>query len=642
MLALERPAREQSYLQQFPMDSSPFNNPLDSLDQQQQAIFGAYSSNSGLPCDPYPFMLQQPLALDSPLLYPAKSELRLAPKPAGSPQFIPLSQPGDQYSSLSSSASTHSLPSATTSSIGSPYQDQWLDIDVAAGAEQVAMVGEGYPNDFVSNSIDPEMLYASEKFSTSYVDPALLQPMQQNNNFSGVAVSYQEESQYPFISSPGFAPLSPHSPLHLSPTPQQQHLAIPTSQKQEKLDVNAPFVQQTRFSTPRPFQGRRSSISSIHSRHSTRTSPIGNDAEEDNNEKGRCPHPDCGRVFRDLKAHMLTHQSERPEKCPIVTCEYHLKGFARKYDKNRHTLTHYKGTMVCGFCPGSGSSAEKSFNRADVFKRHLTTVHGVDQSAPNGRKKTPPSVPGGGKLSNYCQDATGKCSTCTSTFSSAQEFYEHLDDCVLRVVQQEEPSEAINSRRLTEVASDEAVRDTMERHMLLDTNTPNTESEDLDEAAERQNDSSNSSTKGVLSKSNSTNSKITKSRPAVSRRRNNRNNYPPSWSCPNNKIKMKRRLLCLYDGPRRLWKDEMMLDNEFEVRLKLPAGDCMGREAYVTDLDIETLKRSEGVHNATEKEKGPWIKNPNAADGLIGPTAVPIVEHPMKIGDELNIDDLMA
>ncbi|KAF7532759.1 hypothetical protein G7Z17_g13601 [Cylindrodendrum hubeiense] len=31
----------------------------------------------------------------------------------------------------------------------------------------------------------------------------------------------------------------------------------------------------------------------------------------------RCPHPDCGRVFRDLAAHMLTHQEERPEK--IVT-----------------------------------------------------------------------------------------------------------------------------------------------------------------------------------------------------------------------------------------------------------------------------------------------------------------------------------
>ncbi|OAL74484.1 C2H2 finger domain-containing protein [Trichophyton violaceum] len=624
MLALERPAREQSYLQQLPMDSSAFNSPLDSLNPQQQALFGAYNNCSSLSCDPYPFMLQQPLALDSPLLYPAKSELRLAPKPSSSPQFLPLSQPGDRYSSISSSASTHSLPSATNSSIGSPYQDQWLDLDVSVGAEQIAMVGEGYPSDFLSNSIDPEMLYASEKFSTPYVDPALLQPMQQSSNFSGVAVSYAEESPYPFISSPAFAPLSPHSPLNISHTPQQPQRSQGASgpQKQEKFDVNPSFVQQNTFSTPRPFQGRRSSISSIHSRPSARTSPTRNEAEEEN-EKGRCPHPDCGRVFRDLKAHMLTHQSERPEKCPIVTCEYHLKGFARKYDKNR-------------------SAAEKSFNRADVFKRHLTTVHGVDQSAPNGRKKTPPSVPSG-KLSSYCQDATGKCSTCTATFSNAQEFYEHLDDCVLRVVQQEEPSEAINSRRLTEVASDEAVRDTMERHMLLESNATQIEDgDDIEEAADKQNDSSNSSVKGSLSKSNSTNSKVTKNRVTTSRRRNNRNNYPPSWSCPNSKMKMKRRLLCLYDGPRRLWKDEMMLDNEFEVRLKLPAGDCMGREAYVTDLDIETLKRSEGVLNATEEEKGPWIKDPNATEGLIGPTAVPVIEHPMKLGDELNIDDLMG
>ncbi|EFR02031.1 zinc finger protein [Nannizzia gypsea CBS 118893] len=635
MLALERPAREQSYLQQLPMDPSAFSSPLDSLDPQQQAFFGVYNHNSSLSCDPYPFMLQQPLALDSPLLYPAKSDLRLAPKPSGSPQFLPLSQLGDRYSSISSSASTHSLPSATNSSIGSPYQDQWLDIDVSVGAEPVAMVGEGYPNDFLSNSIDLRCYMRAKSF------PLLTWPMQQNNSFSGVAATYPEESPYPFISSPAFAPLSPHSPLNISHTPQQQSQSLSGSQKQEKLDVNPSFVQQNTFSTPRPFQGRRSSISSIHPRPSARTSPARNEAEDDN-EKGRCPHPDCGRVFRDLKAHMLTHQSERPEKCPIVTCEYHLKGFARKYDKNRHTLTHYKGTMVCGFCPGSGSAAEKSFNRADVFKRHLTTVHGVDQSAPNGRKKTPPSVPSG-KLSSYCQDATGKCSTCTATFSSAQEFYEHLDDCVLRVVQQEEPSEAINSRRLTEVASDEAVRDTMERHMLFEPNAAYVEdSEDIDDATEKQNYSSNSSVKGSLTKSNSTSSKVTKNRVSASRRRNNRNNYPPSWSCPNNKMKMKRRLLCLYDGPRRLWKDEMMLDNEFEVRLKLPASDCMGRETYVTDLDIETLKRSEGVLNATEEEKGPWIQDPNATEGLIGPTAVPVIEHPMKLGDELNIDDLMG
>ncbi|KAF2007850.1 hypothetical protein P154DRAFT_415912, partial [Amniculicola lignicola CBS 123094] len=99
----------------------------------------------------------------------------------------------------------------------------------------------------------------------------------------------------------------------------------------------------------------------------------------------QCPLPECGRVFKDLKAHMLTHQTERPEKCPIVTCKYHTIGFARKHDKKRHTLI-YNSTIVCGFCPRSGSAAEKSFNRADVFKRHLASVHNVKQNPPTSRK----------------------------------------------------------------------------------------------------------------------------------------------------------------------------------------------------------------------------------------------------------------
>jgi hypothetical protein len=161
---------------------------------------------------------------------------------------------------------------------------------------------------------------------------------------------------------------------------------------------------------------------------------------------------------------MLTHQNERPEKCPIPTCEYHTKGFARKYDKNRHTLTHYKGTMVCGFCPGSGSAAEKSFNRADVFKRHLTSVHGVEQTPPNARRKSPGAT--GSRKGYSGRENSGMCSTCGHTFACAQDFYEHLDDCVLRVVQQADPSEAINEKLLTSVANDPQVQETMEKHML--------------------------------------------------------------------------------------------------------------------------------------------------------------------------------
>ena len=51
-------------------------------------------------------------------------------------------------------------------------------------------------------------------------------------------------------------------------------------------------------------------------------------------------------------------------------------------------------------------------------------------------------------------------------FKNAQELYEHLDECVLHVVQQEEPSEAINERILRSVADDDNVRETLGRHTL--------------------------------------------------------------------------------------------------------------------------------------------------------------------------------
>ena len=189
------------------------------------------------------------------------------------------------------------------------------------------------------------------------------------------------------------------------------------------------------------------------------------ESSEGGRDRVRCPYPACGKVFLDLGSHMLTHQAERPEKCPIPTCEYHIKGFARKYDKQRHTLAHYKGIMVCGFCPGSGSPMEKSFNRADVFKRHLTVVHGVKQLSPQSRKKSP-SFGTTKKATNSPSDI-GKCSVCLHVFKSALEFYEHLDDCVLSVVQQEEPSEAINEKALTAISDDPEVLKSLERNSLL-------------------------------------------------------------------------------------------------------------------------------------------------------------------------------
>ncbi|EEH33734.2 hypothetical protein PAAG_04783 [Paracoccidioides lutzii Pb01] len=822
MLALEHSRHKQSYLPQLSMDPS-MHDPFGPLYIDSYSPLGSYNlfpAGSTSFSDAPSFQIEAPHHPYNNSSNSAKYE-PFAHHNCASPTIVSIQASDFKASTASSSASGPSLPSTSSSTIGSPYQESWIDMNSSSGLGPATVGSDGYSQEYVSAAMDANMMFAHEKLPDSFVDVAALSgnnqqhmlsmsppsstvplkgrrsrmdsgsrtsrhlgalgapitrslsgeyspslyspglllsrkrsltqasdmasavharkmstaeskvkcrdnlpssrssqspltssryrerfencffnqssgnfvpppdssypslinpPMQQQSSYPPPTVSYAEESQYAFAQSPAFMPASPAA----SPLPQPQTLHHP---HHPHSALPSPFLNQSGFpSRPVSFTGRRSSISSENSRRS-RHSPLAGsvDYEEEGKEKGRCPHPDCRRVFKDLKAHMLTHQSERPEKCPILTCEYHLKGFARKYDKNRHTLTHYKGTMVCGFCPGSGSAAEKSFNRADVFKRHLTSVHGVEQTAPNSRKKSPPTA--NRKASSFCNDATGKCSTCSSTFNNAQEFYEHLDDCVLRVVQQEEPSEAINLKRLTEVASDDAVRQTMEKHMLIDTGNDlmtknnNNPADENDDDLDDSNDSNNMNTKynsagqgsrkppsspshssnpssasNTLQKSTTiTPSGISKTRPTVSRRRNNRNNYPQSWGCPTNKMKMKKRVLCLYDGQHRLWKDEMMLDNEFEVRLKLLGGvgangagssSTPGRDAYVTDLDVETLKRAEGVHGATEEERGVWDAEclPVGSAGLMGPAAVPMLVNGQDGGlvDEVDIEELMA
>ncbi|KAF4760979.1 hypothetical protein HAV15_006523 [Penicillium sp. str.  len=179
------------------------------------------------------------------------------------------------------------------------------------------------------------------------------------------------------------------------------------------------------------------------------------DKSHDPVDEGRCPQ--CDLVFTDLRAHAMTHnETERPEKCPIVTCDYHAKGFARRYDRNRHLLTHYKGVMVCHFCPGAGTPKEKSFTRADVFKRHLVTVHGVKQLQPNQLDQSPTSSIKTDM--DHTGDSTENCSICNEPFEDAQDFYKHIDNCVMLKVMQGS-SEPVNNMRLPEVSEDEETVD---------------------------------------------------------------------------------------------------------------------------------------------------------------------------------------
>ncbi|KAK5682954.1 hypothetical protein LTS10_004482 [Elasticomyces elasticus] len=150
----------------------------------------------------------------------------------------------------------------------------------------------------------------------------------------------------------------------------------------------------------------------------------------DEPQESPCPYAGCGVVTKDLGSHIDTHllacEDERPEKCPLPSCEYHTIGFVREADRIRHTLTHYKGELVCGFCPDGGASTERTFKRADVFKQHLMAEHIAWQAQP-GSKRRSPNV--------YGPMSARPCSTCgVGPFPNPQSFYEHLDDCVLRYV----------------------------------------------------------------------------------------------------------------------------------------------------------------------------------------------------------------
>ncbi|CAL5867845.1 uncharacterized protein PFLUO_LOCUS2066 [Penicillium psychrofluorescens] len=635
MLAMEstrsRPA--QQYFQQMAMDPNlvdVFAHPMESVVPYTTSYY------------------------DTPAIF-AESDLH---KISSMPTTPPAAQPSEPFSSAPS------IPSASSSAIGSPYsgtaqafQDNWVNTGYGLGLPS-AVMNDPMSNEYMGSTIDMDGFY-QEKFPDNFVvDPSLIQPVQSAPGFSPPLISYPEQPNPTYSAVPNN--FLPHSPAGSS-VPYGEN--VDRFSPQLHPEPRPGMLSASSHSRPVSAYDRRSSISSIRSRHTQQSPALSSlEPDEETREKGQCPHPDCGRVFKDLKAHMLTHQSERPEKCPIVNCDYHIKGFARKYDKNRHTLTHYKGTMVCGFCPGSGSSVEKSFNRADVFKRHLTSVHGVEQTPPNCRKRSPTASTKKGM--NYGSDATGKCSTCSATFSNAQDFYEHLDDCVLRVVQQEEPSEAINQQRLAEVAADDEVKKTMEKHQLVDAAGPVDHSDDnYDHDEDDSHDSSNwragrgalKSSKAntsapsrpiigsgnAVSKPSSSNTNTKGARTVPTRRRNNRGNYPQSWGCPNGSMKTKKRVLCVFDGQRRLWKDEMMLNNDFEVRLRLPggAGDGTNRDAYVTDLDMETMKRAEGLLDATDDERGPWFEGPEAH--MMGQPAMLLPELGAH-DDEISIHDLMG
>lgn len=259
--------------------------------------------------------------------------------------------------------------------------------------------------------------------------------------------------------------------------------------------------------------------------------------------------------------------------------------------------------MVCGFCPGAGTSAEKCFNRADVFKRHLTSVHGVEQTPPNGRNKTT-IARNNKRLSVYASDATCKCSTCPGEFDNAQVFYEHLDDCVLQKVQQTESAEGADSGRLPAAEKEQNVHETLFKNELPKIATYLVTNEDADEDGE-DNDECQTPSQANDSTSLPNTRGLTHSKGGVTlaaKGRKKRKDYPPSWGVPASDLKLEKQAPCGFGALPITGKADTTLGTDLDSHLKVDKG-----KVYITDLELPDLDQADLLNKLAAEGGSPLI-----------------------------------
>lgn len=134
-----------------------------------------------------------------------------------------------------------------------------------------------------------------------------------------------------------------------------------------------------------------------------------------------------------LSSHLAASIEPVAEVCPVKTCERHLSGFSKAGEGKRHAFTHFKGSLVCGFCKPYITTFFRAPDRVNLFLTHLVKNHGVrghhnDHEVGGARLVRKKST---GPVSN--------CSICSEPFT-AQVLYEHLPGCILREVARSDES----------------------------------------------------------------------------------------------------------------------------------------------------------------------------------------------------------
>jgi len=68
----------------------------------------------------------------------------------------------------------------------------------------------------------------------------------------------------------------------------------------------------------------------------------------------------------------------------------------------------------------------------------------------------------------------------------------------------------------------------------------------------------------------------------------------------------------VFDGPKMLCRDEMMMSTEWEVRAQL------GGDTYVSDLDFWTMRRAEAFLDAAPSRGGEAVPLQNRGGAVMG------------------------
>ncbi|KAL9105813.1 MAG: hypothetical protein Q9227_009069 [Pyrenula ochraceoflavens] len=214
------------------------------------------------------------------------------------------------------------------------------------------------------------------------------------------------------------------------------------------------------------------------------------------------------------------------------------------------------------------------------------------------------------KMTEYCQDATGKCSACSAMFRNAQAFLDHLGECVL---QQIDSSKDVTHYHTTSTSKKALVKRMIDKVEAADTsrvsiNGVNKQMDgdkdenknfedflacnDRDDQVSTTSTHANSETRPLTDSSSAV---IESGQPMWERMLlsgsgpEKGEHYLLSWEISADKMRMKKRVICVDDDEGRSWIDHVMRDNL--DRNIISENDIYERQLW-TDKDMLDISNS--------------------------------------------------